>query len=133
MTRYFMTIPEAVQLVLQASALGVNGEIFVLDMGEPVKIVDLARDMIELSGLKVGEDIQIEYTGLRPGERLHETLFADCERPQRTEHEKIYVNHNNPTALPPNFPQQIETLIQLALSGQSEPTLALLRKLSLGK
>ena len=133
MTRYFMTIPEAVQLVLQASALGTNGELFVLDMGEPVKIDDLARDMIELSGLKVGEDIHIEYTGLRPGERLSENLFADSEHPQRTEHEKIFVNHNNPTALPPNFPQQIETLIQLALSGQSEPTLALLRKLSLGK
>ena len=70
MERFFMTIPEAVQLVLQASVLGKCGEVFVLDMGEPIKIMDLARDLIELSGYQVGRDIDIAITGLRPGEKL---------------------------------------------------------------
>src|SRR5690606_32496906 len=74
MTRYFMTIPEASQLVLQAGAMGSDGDIFVLDMGEPVRIVDLAREMITLSGLRVGEDIEIKFTGIRPGEKLYEEL-----------------------------------------------------------
>ena len=130
MTRYFMTIPEAVQLVLQASALGKNGELFVLDMGEPVKIDDLARDMIELSGLKVGDDVQIEYTGLRQGERLYENLFADTEYPLRTEHEKIFVNRNGCQPTDSLFVQQIETLIQLALEGQTERAEQLLRQLA---
>ncbi len=133
MTRYFMTIPEAVQLVLQASALGTNGELFVLDMGDPIKIADLARDMIELSGLKVGDDIEIVYTGLRPGERLYENLFADSEHPERTEHEKIFVHHNGLPALSKNFSDQLENLIQLALAGQTTPTLTLLRQLALGE
>ena len=119
MKRYFMTIPEAVQLVLQASALGHNGELFVLDMGEPVKIDDLARDMIEFSGYQVGRDIAIEYTGLRPGERLFEELFADNEHPVRTTHEKIFVNTTPPIPSPERFTQAIETLI--ALSHQAEP------------
>jgi FlaA1/EpsC-like NDP-sugar epimerase len=92
--RYFMTIPEAVQLVLQASALGKGGEIFVLDMGEPIKIVDLARDMIELSGLEPGRDIDIEFTGLRPGEKLFEEISRNDERYQPTAHEKILVCRN---------------------------------------
>ena len=71
-----MSIPEAAQLVMQAGAMGKGGEIFVLDMGEPVKITDLAQDMIRLMGLKVGEDIEIIYTGLRPGEKLHEELVS---------------------------------------------------------
>lgn len=91
MKRYFMTIPEAVQLVIQAGALGQGGEIFVLDMGEPVKIVDLARDMIILSGLKPEQDIKIEYTGLRPGEKLYEELFSDRENFAVTRHERIFI------------------------------------------
>ncbi len=91
MQRYFMTIPEAVQLVIQAGALGKGGEIFVLDMGEPVKITDLARDMIILSGLKPEEDIKIEFTGLRPGEKLNEELFSDRENFALTRHERIFI------------------------------------------
>ena len=91
MKRYFMTIPEAVQLVLQAAVLGQGGEVFMLDMGEPVKIVDLAQDLIELSGLEVGRDIEIVFTGMRPGEKLHEELFISGETYRRTEHQKIFV------------------------------------------
>jgi FlaA1/EpsC-like NDP-sugar epimerase len=89
--RYFMTIPEAVQLMLQAAALGRCGEVFVLDMGEPVRIADLARDLIRLTGLEPGRDIEIRFTGLRPGEKLFEELFGADEAYGRTQHEKIFV------------------------------------------
>lgn len=89
MTRYFMSIPEAAQLVMQAGAMGKGGEIFVLDMGEPVRILDLAHDMIRLMGLKVGDDIDIVFTGLRPGEKLHEELVSFEEESVRTMHGKI--------------------------------------------
>lgn len=88
-TRYFMTIPEAVSLVLQSGAIGEGGEIFVLDMGEPVKIVELARKLIELSGLRPDEDIEIEFVGLRPGEKLFEELQHHGEDMEDTEHSKI--------------------------------------------
>ncbi|MBK9137246.1 MAG: polysaccharide biosynthesis protein [Verrucomicrobia bacterium] len=88
-TRYFMTIPEAVGLVLQSAALGEGGEIFVLDMGKPVKIVDLARQLIELSGLRPGEDIEIQFTGLRPGEKLFEEITHQGEDFRPTDHPKI--------------------------------------------
>ncbi len=91
MQRYFMTIPEASQLVLQASAQGKNGEVYILDMGEPVKIVDLARDLIKLSGLKPEVDIPIEFSGIRPGEKLFEELMTEEERSSATAHEKIFV------------------------------------------
>jgi FlaA1/EpsC-like NDP-sugar epimerase len=87
--RYFMTTREACQLIMQASVLGEGGEIFVLDMGEPVKIVFLAEQLIRLSGKTPGEDIQIEYIGLRPGEKLYEELFHESEMLMATEHEKI--------------------------------------------
>ncbi len=89
--RYFMTIPEAAQLIIQAGTLGRQGEIFVLDMGEPVKMLDLAKDMIRLSGLTLGEDIDLEFTGLRPGEKLKEELLIAEEGTQTTMHEKIFV------------------------------------------
>ncbi|MHC5075291.1 MAG: polysaccharide biosynthesis protein, partial [Planctomycetota bacterium] len=96
MKRYFMTIPEASQLVLQAATMGKGGEIFVLDMGEPVKIVDLARELITLSGFKVGEDIEILYTSVRPGEKLFEELRIKGEDMQTTRHPKISIWKNLP-------------------------------------
>ncbi|MCD4738000.1 MAG: polysaccharide biosynthesis protein, partial [Anaerolineae bacterium] len=114
--RYFMTIPEAVQLVLQASALGESGELFVLDMGEPVKIVDLARDIIRLSGR---EDVEIEFIGLRPGEKLFEELFLEDESYCRTRHEKVFVSRNGkgPEQL---LVGQVKQLLALAQQGDAE-------------
>jgi FlaA1/EpsC-like NDP-sugar epimerase len=96
MQRYFMTIPEASQLVLQAATMGRGGEVFVLDMGEPVKIVDLARDLITLSGFRAGEDIEIQFTGMRPGEKLFEELATSGENMQPTRHPKIGIWKNEP-------------------------------------
>jgi FlaA1/EpsC-like NDP-sugar epimerase len=96
MRRYFMTIPEAAQLVLQAGSMGEGGEIFVLDMGEPVKIVDLARDLIQLSGLRPDEDIEISFTGVRPGEKLFEELSTDTENAAKTRHPKIFIGRIPP-------------------------------------
>ncbi|MEJ7596872.1 MAG: nucleoside-diphosphate sugar epimerase/dehydratase [Kofleriaceae bacterium] len=90
MRRYFMTIPEASQLVLQAGAMGRGGEIFILDMGEPVRIVDLARDLIKLSGLRPDEDIEIQFAGVRPGEKLVEELSTLAEHAEKTTHPKVF-------------------------------------------
>lgn len=100
MRRYFMTIPEASQLILQAGAMGSGGEIFVLDMGEPVRIVDLARDLIRLSGLVPDEDIELKFTGMRPGEKLFEELATDDEHADKTKHPKIFVGKFRPCAWP---------------------------------
>ena len=110
-TRYFMTIPEAVQLVLQASVLSKGGEIFVLDMGEHIKIVDLARDYIRLSGLKEGIDINIEFIGLRPGEKLFEELFVKGEDYIRTVHQKILIASNASKLAENNIENKIDELI----------------------
>jgi len=91
MVRYFMTIPEAVQLVIQAAAMGKGGEIFILDMGEPVKIVDLARDLIRLSGFDPDGEIDIVFTGIRPGEKIVEELLTAEEGTGTTLHERIFV------------------------------------------
>jgi FlaA1/EpsC-like NDP-sugar epimerase len=92
--RYFMTIPEAVQLVIQAGAIGEHGNIFVLDMGDPVKIADLAKELIRLSGLREGEDIEIVYTSLRPGEKMDEELFSKTEGISLTKYKKIFMARN---------------------------------------
>jgi FlaA1/EpsC-like NDP-sugar epimerase len=95
MTRYFMTIPEAVQLVIQAGAMGEGGEVFVLDMGEPVKIVDLAEEIIRLSGYEPGRDIEVVYTGIRPGEKLFEEILTSDEAAIATRHKKIFVSQED--------------------------------------
>lgn len=105
--RYFMTIPEAVQLVLQAGSMATGGEVFVLDMGEPVKIVDLAKDLIRLSGFDPCEDIQIEFVGLRPGEKLFEELLLSEEGVKKTIHNKIFVIKSDGTNI-----EQIDEVIE---------------------
>ena len=90
-TRFFMTIPEACQLILQAGAMGNGGEIFILDMGTPIKIIDMARDLIRLSGFEPDVDIQIKYVGLIPGEKLYEELITEGENIVPTRHAKIMV------------------------------------------
>jgi len=114
MKRFFMTIPEAVQLVLQAAVLGKGGEVFLLDMGEPVKIVDMATDLIRLSGLEVGRDIDIVFTGLRPGEKLFEELFVPGECYERTRHEKIFIASNASSFVPANLDDAIDGLRRAA-------------------
>ncbi len=121
MQRYFMTIPEAVLLVQQAALLGEPGNVFVLDMGQPVKIVDLARDLVQLSGLQVGRDIDLVFTGLRPGEKLTEELFGGAETPASTRHSKIFVAQNgHQTAGELSLSQQIDRLVEAAQAGSSE-------------
>ncbi len=103
-TRFFMTIPEACQLVLEAASMGEGGEIFVFDMGESVKIIDLAKKMIQLSGLELGKDIEIKYSGLRPGEKLYEEVLADDEQTKTTHHPQILIA---------NMREQSQTALEL--------------------
>ena len=128
MRRYFMTIPQAVQLVLQASMMGTGGEVFVLDMGEQILIVDLARRMIELAGLVPDKDITIEFIGLRPGEKLSEELFEETEQVEPTAHLKV---KRAVTTLPPlpGFEEDLFKELDQALSdGEGEPIIAALQK-----
>ena len=117
--RYFMSIPEAAQLILQAGAMGNGGEIFILDMGEPIRIVDMARDLIRLHGLEPGKDIAIEFTGLRPGEKLHEELITSGEGIVSTNHEKIMVLRGK-TRDAAALLAQIETLLAISRKGDSD-------------
>jgi FlaA1/EpsC-like NDP-sugar epimerase len=112
MQRYFMTIPEAVQLVLQAGALGRGGEVFLLDMGEPIRIVDIATDLIRLSGLTVGADIEIRFTGMRPGEKLYEEMFFSAENVITTDHPKVLRARSG--ILPEGIMRRIEALVHAA-------------------
>lgn len=127
--RYFMTIPEAVQLVLQAVVMSPGGEILMLNMGEPVKIVDLAKDLICLSGYQVGKDIEISYTGLRPGEKLFEELFLPDEEYQKTGHEKLLVVKNASNNIPTQLFQHVADLLQSASINDSIEIRSLLQKL----
>ncbi len=127
-TRFFMTIPEAVSLILQAATMGDGGEIFVLDMGEPVKILDMAKQMIRLAGLTPEEDIQIQFTGLRPGEKLFEELFHEEEALQGTSHPKIMLSNSREVDW--DEVQQRLTLIRQACADRDIPAVvALLQQL----
>ncbi len=112
MVRYFMTIPEASQLVMQAGAMGEGGEIFVLDMGEPVRIVDLAYDLIKLSGFEPELDMAVEFIGKRPGEKLFEELSFDQEKMDKTRHPKLYTGRLAPQSLA-TVRQELKRLSQL--------------------
>jgi len=125
MVRYFMTIPEAAQLVLQASGNGRNGEVYILDMGEPVRIVDLARDLIRLSGFEPDVDIPIRFTGIRPGERLVEELMTEKEKTSQTQHEKIFVARTEPID-PEALAATVEALQSAAMRSDHDRIRALL-------
>ena len=116
-SRYFMLIPEAAGLILQAGAMGEGGEVFVLDMGDPVKIVDLAKNLIRLSGKELGVDAEIVFTGLRPGEKLHEELIVEGEDVSGTTHPKVMTLIGN-EKMPPSWSLRLEELIVCAITGE---------------
>lgn len=120
MSRYFMTIPEAVYLVLQAASMENGGETYVLNMGEPIRILDLAEDLIRLSGLEPYRDIEISFTGVRPGEKMTEELWEAGTPLAETRHPDIFRLAAETTPLPPNLPQAIDSLLDLAHSGDTE-------------
>lgn len=125
-TRYFMSVQEAAGLVLEAAALGADGGVFVLDMGEPVRIVDLAEAMVALSGLQVGKDVDIVFTGLRPGEKMNEDLTSSVEELLATGHEKLWKLNDVPGT--GGTVSQIEELCEAASAGEERQVMALLRK-----
>jgi FlaA1/EpsC-like NDP-sugar epimerase len=127
MVRYFMTIPEASQLVLQAGAMGESGEIYVLDMGEPVKITALAEDLIRLSGLRPHRDIEIVYTGVRPGEKLFEELALDGENAAKTRHPKIFVGTESAARPWSELSASVDRLVALASTGDDRAVVRLLQ------
>jgi FlaA1/EpsC-like NDP-sugar epimerase len=124
MKRYFMTIPEASQLVMQAGAIGQGGEIFILDMGEPVRILDLAHEMIRRAGLEVGDDIELKFSGIRPGEKLYEELACDNEQTCPTAHRKIRV-WQLPMASPEEIKRMLARLSNVIDSSREEVIAAL--------
>jgi FlaA1/EpsC-like NDP-sugar epimerase len=126
-TRFFMTLPEACQLVLEAAIMGKGGEIFVFEMGQSVKIVDLAKKMIQLSGLEIGKDIELEFTGLRPGEKLFEELLANEENTIPTHHQKILIaNTRVETA---EQMQRIQTLVELCVQQDNTAIVTQMKKI----
>jgi FlaA1/EpsC-like NDP-sugar epimerase len=126
-TRYFMTIPEACQLVLEAATMGKGGEIFVFEMGQSVKIIDLAKKMIQLSGLEVGKDIELKFTGLRPGEKLYEELLANEENTIPTHHQKIMIA--NTRIETDDQMQRIQTLVQLCVEQDNTAIVTQMKKI----
>ncbi|MFN8220153.1 MAG: nucleoside-diphosphate sugar epimerase/dehydratase [Fimbriimonadales bacterium] len=132
MTRYFMTIPEAVQLILQAGAIGSRGEVFLLDMGEAVPIVNLANDLIRLHGLVPGKDIDIQFTGVRPGEKIHEELLYDQEHLAPTVHPKISMVENKPVDWE-WLKGELVQLLALCDEGKGQEAQQLLMELAWGK
>ncbi len=129
MRRYFMTIPEAVLLVLQAGSMGENGEVFVLDMGEPVKIVDLARQLILLSGLEPDRDIPIVFTGIRPGEKMFEDILSAEEGTLTTSHDRIFVSRTGDSSSPDEIAQGLKSLSTAVESGDKKAVVTALRDL----
>ena len=127
--RFFMTIPEAVQLVLQAATMGTGGETFVLDMGDQIPVVELARDLIRLNGLEEGRDIDIVFTGLRPGEKMYEELFYEGAVIKRSSHPKIMISYNAMNYDPPVLTRDVNQLIEVACMGSEVSVLRLFSKL----
>lgn len=126
MMRYFMTIPEAVHLVMQVSAMGQGGEVFLLNMGQQVKILDLAEDLIRLSGLEPGRDIEITFTGIRPGEKLSEDLWEDGMHSQPTEHPEIFRAASDEDVDGKKLVEAIDELARLAVQGKTDAILHML-------
>lgn len=133
MTRYFMTIPEAVQLILQAGALGERGEVFLLEMGEPVRILDLAQDLIRLHGLVPGKDVPIIFTGVRPGEKLHEELLYASEQLSPTRHPAISMVRRNSSSNWEILRAELEHLLALCETGDADEVRRCLMELAWGK
>lgn len=125
--RYFMSIPEACQLVLQAGAMGRDGQVMVLDMGQPVKIYDLAKEMIKLAGLRLNDDILIELTGLRPGEKMFEELFKDGEKRIQTKNEKIFISQT--IEIGDHFEEHLNQLINLSYNSARDNIIISLQRL----
>ncbi len=133
MTRYFMTIPEAAQLILQAGAMGSQGEIFVLDMGDPVKIMDLIRDIIRMHGLVPGQDVEIKTVGMRPGEKMHEELYFSSEAVSESRHPRIFVAKPEASIPWDWMAEQLANLDQLCNEGNADGARAALMELSWAK
>ncbi len=133
MTRFFMTIPEAAQLILKAGAIGEHGEIFILDMGEAIQIVDLAKDMIRMHGLVPGQDIEIKFTGVRPGEKIHEQLFSEKEKVVPCRLDKVYMAENNKPLDWDWLRGEVEELRRVCDSGNADHARRALMELAWGR